>query len=142
MGRYISNKILKYNKRAKTQRIPKIKPPPNEYYLSPKKNKENGSPNHSRHSYTNSKEDIMAMTQPSVGFYKVNYSQVDKNAKIYNFNRSVPHFNKDKYFCYESNHYYRDLPDSLLCQEKIKGLAELSRMTGREDMKGSVRKNI
>lgn len=58
----------------------------------------------------------MAGTQPPVGFYKVNYSQIDKNARTYNFERSVPHFNRDKYFCNESNHYYRDMPDSSLCQ--------------------------
>lgn len=60
--------------------------------------------------------------QPPVGLYNVNYSQVEKNTRIYNFNRSVPHFNRDKYFCNESHHLYKDIPDSPLCQSKIKGL--------------------
>lgn len=36
---------------------------------------------------------------PAVGFYKINYNQIDKNTRQYNFNRSVPHFNRDKYYC-------------------------------------------
>lgn len=84
----------------------------------------------------------MSMTQPPVGFYKVNYSQVEKNPKVYNFNRSVPHFTGQKFFCHESQHVAHDYPDSPLTESRLKGAVELNRMAGREDIKGSDRKPI
>ena len=41
----------------------------------------------------------MYLIKPPVGYYKINYSQVQKNPRVYDFQRSVPHFNRDRYFC-------------------------------------------
>lgn len=82
------------------------------------------------------------MTQPPVGYYKLNFSQVEKNTRVYDFNRSVPHFNLDKYICHENQTVHNELPDSQLCKQRVTGLMELKRIIGRGQVKGSIRKEI
>lgn len=71
------------------------------------------------------------MTQPPVGYYKVNHTQVDRNARTYNFNRSVPHFYREKFHCNETKPVAKDLPDISSSKPCVKGLIELKRITGR-----------
>lgn len=87
MGRYISNKILKYNKTSSpTHHIAKVMAPPPYEYLKPTKPKDD-SPSDQKMSKTSfslqnrfGKDDNnkLYMTQPPVGYYKVNHSYVDK----------------------------------------------------------------
>lgn len=43
---------------------------------------------------------MMSITQPPVGYYKIKYNQIEKNPRVYDFNRSVPHFTREKFHCH------------------------------------------
>jgi hypothetical protein len=58
---------------------------------------------------------------------------------LYNFNRSTPHFFRQNYKAQEITPYTKEYPDGLM--SKSKGHTELKRMVGREQIKGSIRKN-
>jgi hypothetical protein len=89
-----------------------------------------------KHSLEKPKTSLLS-TAPSVGFYKVSYAQIDKNVRVHNFQRSMPHFSRDRHFCNESSSVCKEIPESALCREKIKGFTELARMTSREHIRGA-----
>lgn len=138
MGRYISNKILKYNKKSTTQR-PRPSQPPLLDYVKAKKSLDSSMHSEKRSTTHRHKK---VFEGPPVGYYKVSHDYVEKNTRTYNFNRSVPHFYRDKYFCNESEPALKDHPDLSTCKPYTKGLVELKRVTGRDDMKGSIRKFV
>ena len=44
-----------------------------------------------------------------------------RNIKQYNFNRSVPHFERQKFFCQESKTVMKDFPDLSTCKPAVHG---------------------
>jgi hypothetical protein len=133
MGRYITNKVMKYTKRGNLHTALRGCRLPNQGL---KKSKEMHKV--PKHSIEKPKTAIVA-TAPSVGFYKVSYKQVDKNGRSYNFERSMPHFAADRHFCNESSHVLYEVPESVLCHGRVTGFTQIARMTSRSDIKGSVR---
>lgn len=78
MGRYISNKILKYNKHSKSHRNLRHsqKPEsPSEGYVKARKVRDN-SYSESHSSPHNKFRITVNNSQPSIGYYKVSYCQV------------------------------------------------------------------
>lgn len=76
---------------------------------------------------------------PPVGHYKINFNQIEKyflflerTPQSYNFNRSIPHFSREKYHCYEVQFAFKSEPDINYCKGKIKGLIEMNRIIGRK----------
>lgn len=136
MGKYISNKILKYNKKSCNTHRQRSTQPPIQYSTNPKKIKE------SLHTDERKNNNKQSLDGPPVGYYKVNHNYVEKNPRTYNFNRSVPHFCRNKYFCHESEPALKDYPDLSTSAAYTKGLVELKRVTGRDQIKGSIRKFI
>lgn len=82
------------------------------------------------------------MTHPPVGYYKLNHTQIEKNSRQYNFDRSVPHFYREKFHCNETKPVIKDYPDISTSKAYIKGMIELKRSTGRNDIKSSIRKTL
>lgn len=74
MGRYISNKILKYNKHANSHRNFRNFPPPPENYLPLKKTRYRETIG-SEHVSSEANKSL-EITEPSVGYYKLNYKQI------------------------------------------------------------------
>ena len=56
-----------------------------------------------------------------------------------NFSKSTPHFFGQKHHAQEVTPHVKDYPDGQ--EKKNRGFMELGRMVGREEMKGSIRKN-
>ena len=66
------------------------------------------------------KREKIAIIEPTVGTYRVNYAIVDKydislcrNVHQYNFNRSTPHFFGIKHHINQTTHCYKNYPDGL-----------------------------
>ncbi len=76
MGRYISNKILKYNKHSKSHRSLRNVELNKEDYLRVKKQKSPEKQTSESHHSSNKNKSMMYMSQPPVGYYKINFKQV------------------------------------------------------------------
>jgi hypothetical protein len=67
-------------------------------------------------------------------------SPLSRNIHNCNFHRSTPHFYGQKNRLNELTSCVKDYPEAP--PSKQKGLTDLGRMTGREQIKGSIRRNM
>lgn len=63
-----------------------------------------------------------------------------RNIHNTDFTRSTPHFFGQKYRTNQITPCLKDYPDGLT--PKQKGMADIGRMTGRDQIKGYIRKNM